>query len=158
MNDTRALKKPDCELLLFLFAAGAVIGTVYRRKTEGLLLFMPGASFGCLVLILALDASMSASLFAWLTFPALTVVFGAMAAEEASEIITLGLNGAWRRLVLLFVTTPLHFLLSIWNMRAAGILHGRGSGGQVYLISFLLMGLTYLVCISLVCLRLQAIL
>ena len=157
MNEARASKKLDCELLLLLFAAGALIGTLYRGIMAEYLLFVPDAAFGCMVLILVMDASMTASLFAWLTFPATTVVLGAAAAEEALKIMAVGLNGTWRRLLILLFLTPLHFLLSVWNMRTAGILRGRGLEGKVRLVSFLLMLLTYLVCIGLIYLRLQAI-
>lgn len=144
-------------MLLLLFAVGALIGALYRSIAAEYLLFVPGAAFGCMVLILALDASMTASLFAWLTFPAITVVLGTAAAVEAHEIMAVGLNNSWRRLLFLLFLTPLHFLLSAWNMRTAGILRGRALEGKICLVSFLLMSLTYLVCIGLIYLRLRAV-
>ena len=147
-------------MLLLLFAAGALIGTMYRGRAADLLQFLPGSAFGCFVLILALDACMIGSLLAWLMFPAITLVFGAAAAVEASEILTIGPNAAWRRYLLLAAITPLHFLLSAWSLRTAGrvrrSLRGREHEGRIYLTAFLLLIFAYLACVSMVYFRLQA--
>ena len=160
MDKLKAPKKLDCELLLLLFAVGALSGTIYRKLTAKFLLMMPGSAFGCFVLVLVLDASMTASLFSWLSFPTVTIAFGAVAAEEASELMSVGVNNSWQRLLVLTVTISLHFLLSVCNMRTAGILRQNLRGSRrtekIYLLSFLLMSFAYLICASLIYLRFQA--
>lgn len=160
MNDLRATKKPDCVLLLLFFVFGALLGMLYRERTAEFLQLIPGSTVGCFAAILALDASMTGSLFSWLTFPLITLIFGLVAAAETSEIVTLGLDASPQRLLVLALITPLHFLLSAWSLHTAGKLRRslcrHRHEGQMYIVSFLLMGMTYLICIGLIYLRLQA--
>ncbi len=160
MNRLKALKTPDCELLLILFAAGALSGTVYRERAAELLTSISDSISVLFIVILASDASMTGSPLAWLTFSVNTFVFGTAASIEASEILTMGFRDAWRRLLILTTITPLHFLLSAWSLRSAGrirrIMRGRGHDRRFWLVSFFLMSLAYLVCIGLIYLRIQA--
>ena len=160
MNRLRASNVPDSELLLLLFTTGALLGMLYRNRMAEFLKLIPGSTVGCFAALLAFDASMTGSLFAWLTFPLITLLFGAAAAAEAFGILSAGMSAARDRLILLALITPLHFLLSVWNMQTAGrmyrALKARGVEGRAAIISFLLMGMAFLVCFTLIKLELQA--
>lgn len=161
MNHARALKTPDCEILLLFFVIGALGGTLFREKTAELLLRIPHSTVGCFAAILALDASLTGTLLAWVTFPLITLFFGTAATAEASEILTLGLYAARERLFALAVITPLHFFLGVWSLHTAGKLRRtlchRGREGKIYILSFMLAGLAYFVCFGLIYLRLRKI-
>ena len=160
MNHSRASKQPDCVLLLLFFVSGALLGMLYRERTAEFLQLIPGSTVGCFAAILAMDASMTGSLFSWLTFPLITLIFGAAAEAEASEIVSIGLDASPQRLLVLTLITPLHFLLSAWSLHTAGKLRRtlcrQRHEGQMYIVSFLLIGMTYLICIGLIYLRSQA--
>lgn len=160
MNQPRSSKPLYCVLLLLLFSSGALVGTLYREKTTELLQRIPDTTTGCFAIVLALDASMTGSLLARLTFPLITFIIGAVSAIEASGILSLGLRAARQRLLILAVITPLHFLISMWSLQTAGrlrrSLRAQGHGEQVYIVTFLLTGIAYLACIGLIYLRWQA--
>lgn len=160
MKENKARNTWDCELLLFFFTVGALAGILYRKETSAFLLAIPGSSVGCMVILLAFDASMTGSLLAGWSLPLVTLAFGAATAMEAEGVLALGLPLAWRQLLLLALITPLHFLLGSWNMHAASLmrrlLRGRRDGSRPYAVSCFFMISAYLVCIVLVFLKLWA--